>query len=191
MSGTGIGRFWVCCWRAGLGYWGVQVLGGIWGHWGLRSCVRQNPDAPTPRRAWLGVDYSLLWRPGNIANGRPGAIRCPRLRPPAACRSRCGAAGVVDFDYRPAFRAGRARALGDCSSLGLIYSYFYAETSNAIAADSPYAGRFLARYDQRNAAAGVDGMAGMDPNGPKAAIALAARQARFYTTAPKNLHQRQ
>ncbi len=39
-----------------------------------------------------------------------------------------GPAGVVDADYEPAFRAGVARRLDECSTLGVAYTHFESES---------------------------------------------------------------
>ncbi len=39
---------------------------------------------------------------------------------------------TIDFDYKPAFRAGCSRAVSDCSSVGISYTYLYTDTSDAI-----------------------------------------------------------
>ena len=40
--------------------------------------------------------------------------------------------GIIDFDYKPAFRGGCSRAVSDCSSVGVSYTYLYNDTSDAI-----------------------------------------------------------
>jgi len=108
---------------------------------GCASCCQQCCGSPR----WRFFGESLYIRPGQaeVVYAMPYD---PATTPSGGVPVQMGAAGVVDFDYRPAFRAGFARALSDCSSLGVTYSYLDIETSNAIAAGSPYAVRSMVSH---------------------------------------------
>jgi hypothetical protein len=66
--------------------------------------------------------------------------------PPPAVPVQIGPAGIVDPDYGPAFRTGFTRALGDCASVGVAYTYFDSSTSSEVSIAAPDIIRSMASH---------------------------------------------
>jgi len=75
---------------------------------------------------WQGFGESLFLRARNneITYGVPTVGSLVGVTNPL----QLGPAGVVDADYEPAFRAGAARRLDECSTLGVAYTRFESES---------------------------------------------------------------
>jgi Legionella pneumophila major outer membrane protein precursor len=75
---------------------------------------------------WQGYGEFLYLRAGNaeITYGVPTTGSLVGVTNPLAL----GRSGVVDADYQPAFRAGVARRLDECSTIGLSYTQFESDT---------------------------------------------------------------
>ena len=96
-----------------------------------------------PRWRFFG-DYLYL-RPRNAEVVYGVAFNGP-VTSPTDVPIQIAPTGVVDFDYESAFRVGFAGAVGDCSSVGLSYTYFFADTAHSISTSSPYVIRSMVSH---------------------------------------------
>ncbi|NQT36986.1 MAG: hypothetical protein HQ581_05830, partial [Planctomycetes bacterium] len=88
----------------------------------------------------------LLLRPGNDKVSFAVPINSGIVPPAGAAPVQIGPEGIVDCDFEGGFRLGFAFRLDSCSELGLTYSHFEADTTNAISNGAPYVLRSLVSH---------------------------------------------
>ena len=113
---------------------------------------------------WFAYGDLLIMRPTNekVAYAVPinGAATPPGAVPPV----QVGLEAVVDCDYDAGFRVGGGVFLDDCSTLGVAYTYYETDTSDAISVTPPrmlrslvdHPGSWAAPTDFLDAAARLD-----------------------------------
>jgi len=86
------------------------------------QAIGGDPCADCCPYCWQGYGEFLYLRAGNaeITYGVPTTGSLVGVTNPLAL----GRSGVVDTDYQPAFRAGVARRLDECSTIGVSYTQF-------------------------------------------------------------------
>ena len=93
--------------------------------------------SPFAQHRHQGFGDFLYLRPRNAEVAYADPIDGPIQGPPANNPIQIGRVGVADPDFSPGFRVGYNRALSDCSSARVTYTFFQSNTNDAIATTAP------------------------------------------------------
>jgi len=102
---------------------------------------------------WQFYGEFLYLRPRNAEVGWAVPIDGPITQPPPSNPIQIGPVAVADIEYHPGFRVGGGRALDECASIGLSYTWFESRAHDETSTQAPNVIRSMVSHPATRSAA--------------------------------------